>query len=144
MDFNRVVASLVSLIPSALYSASLPSSKVFFTVKRSFVMRPPNTMPSFAFLSSSTRAAMRSRAVTMGSVTVDPSRRSTVRVCWSRTISHRIWTISWTFHLFSRNAVSSSPGQKNEVSPSEPATISWLSDLARWVASASTRSFAFP
>lgn len=132
VDFNRDDTSVVNLIPSALYSTSVPSAVVFFAVRRSFKISPPSTIASFALVSSIFIAAIFSRAVITGSSTAEPSRLSMWRVVVSRTMLVRISTISATDQLFSRNALSMSPGMKNEVRPSPPPTaISWLSDLIR-------------
>lgn len=60
-------------IPSALYSASVPSSAVFFRVNFSVVINPPRTIASLAFRSNIVIAAIRSRAVVTGSSIKVPS-----------------------------------------------------------------------
>lgn len=134
VDCSRDDPSWVSLMLSALYSTSVPSSAVFLAVRRSFWIKPPRIIASLAFLSSIVTAAIFSRAETIGSSTIDPSRLSIRRVVPSRTMLVRTSTISATDHRFSRNAVSMSPGTKNEVRPSPPpTTMAWLSDFRRSV-----------
>lgn len=134
VDCSRDDPSWVSLIPSALYSTSVPSSAVFLAVRRSFWIRPPRTIASLAFLSSIMIAAIFSLADMIGSSTTDPSRRSTLLVVPSLTMFVRTSTISETFHSFSLKAESMSPGTKNEVRPSPPpTTMACLSDFRRSV-----------
>ena len=131
VDCSRDEPSLVSLLPSALYSTSTPSGVVPLAVSLSFWMRPPRIIPSLALRSSMVIAAIFSRAVTIASSITDPSLLSIRRVVPSRTMLVRTSIISATDHSFSRNAASMSPGIKNEVRPSPPpTTISWLLDLS--------------
>ena len=131
VDCSRDEPSLVSLMPSALYSTSTPSLVVFFAVSLSRWISPPRTMASLALRSSIVIAAIFSRAVTIASSTTDPSLLSIRRVVPSRTMSVSTSTNSATFQSFSRNAASMSPGTKKLAIPSPPPTTSlWLSDLS--------------
>jgi hypothetical protein len=130
VDLSLVDPSWVSLIPSALYSISVPSEVVVLAVNWSFWMRPPRTIASRAFLSSIWIAAIFSRGDTTGSSTTEPSRLLIVRVVPSLTMLVRTSTISATAHSFSRKAASRSPGTKKDVIPAPPpATKAWLSDF---------------
>jgi hypothetical protein len=109
---SRSLPSFTSRIPSALYSASVPSGRLRLRFRRSSWIIPPRSIPSLAFPSSIRIAAILSRGPNSSS--------------WA--ISTSVWIMSRTVHSLTLNARPISPGTKNEARfSSPPRARSWFS-----------------
>lgn len=118
MLFSRLLPSLASFRPSALYSASVPSGNVRLRFSRSSWIMPPRSIPSLAFASNIRIAASRSRG---------PSSSS-----WA--IPTSVSIMSRIVHSLTLNARPISPGMKKDAkSASPPSTISCCSVFCRLV-----------